>query len=208
MVSERVVLSQEPLGCVHIGKEDIKAIEGFSIANKEGGFLADYLKKCALSDEEKGRSRTYLIYDMRTDEIVAYFALKAGFVSLNEARLSLKREFAEPGVELSNFAVNGAYVRKHPEAKGAGAGIFRSFILPTVYQAANIVGVRILYIFALPHKGLIEYYTTLGFVRLSKAQEDSIHRRIKPRYDRGCIFMYQVIRVGSYSTEKRGRARP
>ena len=40
---------------------------------------------------------------------------------------------------------------------------------------------------------LIEHYQTMGFSRLPEQQEKFVQRHVKPKYDEGCIFMYQVI---------------
>jgi hypothetical protein len=194
MDKSRIILSVGRLSCVHISNEDTPAVSHFEIANANGGFLSDYIKKFAMVDEATGNARTYLIYDNLTEELVAYFSLKSGFVSTNETNILFRRVFdTEPGVELSNFAVNGVYKRNHPSLKGIGIEIFRSFILPIISEAAEKVGIRIVYIFALPYRRLIEYYQDMGFKRLNKVQERTMHTRIKPRYDKGCIFMYQVL---------------
>lgn len=46
---------------------------------------------------------------------------------------------------------------------------------------------------ALPEEKLIEHYHTMGFSRLPEHQEKFVQRHVKPKYDEGCIFMYQVI---------------
>ncbi len=33
----------------------------------------------------------------------------------------------------------------------------------------------------------------MGFSRLPEHQEKFVQRHVKPKYDEGCIFMYQVI---------------
>ena len=45
----------------------------------------------------------------------------------------------------------------------------------------------------LPEEELIKYYKTLGFSRLDPEMEDFVHKHVKPRYDAGCYFMYQII---------------
>ncbi len=32
-----------------------------------------------------------------------------------------------------------------------------------------------------------------GFMRLEAAHEAELHQRLKPRYDSGCVFMYQML---------------
>lgn len=188
------MIETDRLYCVHISSEDDSLIRQFQLANDHGGFLAEYLKKETLSDENNFRMRTYLVYDKHTSELVGYYSLKAGFVSSKENSNFFNFGFDSiPGVELANFAVNGAYKRNHPEIQKTGTYIFLQFVIPTVKEAAEYIGIDILYIFALPYKELVKYYKHLGFSRLNRMQERSMHRRIRPNYDEGCIFMYQQL---------------
>ena len=66
-------------------------------------------------------------------------------------------------------------------------------ICKIVVLFGEIVGVQALYIYALPQEELIKYYKTLGFSRLDPEMEDFVHKHVKPRYDAGCYFMYQII---------------
>ena len=89
--------------------------------------------------------------------------------------------------------MNGSYIKQHPEAKGIGNYILKTFILPIAKNAASIVGIKFIYLFALPHKKLIMHYNEIGFSRLPSTMERLVHKRIKPRYDRSCIFMYMIL---------------
>ena len=40
---------------------------------------------------------------------------------------------------------------------------------------------------------LIKHYKTFGFHRLSKEEEKFVHSHVKPKYDDGCVFMYQLV---------------
>lgn len=190
--------SYNGLYCKRITDVDRGVIaQGFSVSKQEGQNLETYLKNWALQDEVSGIARTYVVFDeKRSDEIVAYFSLKTGFVSTNEFKNGLLRKSfdALPGIELSNFAVNSKYTQKFPELKGVGLVVFRKFILPIVYLTAEFVGVNVLYIFALPYDNLINlYHKQYGFSRLNPVQEKMMHRRIRPNYDSQCIFMYQSL---------------
>ena len=138
--------------------------------------------------------RTYFVRDNSSSEFVGYFSLKAGLISFNEGGTGSIADFDTlPGVELANFAVNGVYANKHPKLKCLGFRIFNDFIVPIVEKVSESVGVKIIYIFALPFDGLIRQYGRYGFNRLPAEQEDELHRRLKPRYDSECIFMYQML---------------
>lgn len=182
-------------GCSHIRKEHTDAIQSFKAKNKSGYGLEVYLKDWALDEEKDNLARTYLIWDTSTWELAGFFSLKAGTVSRNERRSIFSRNFdAEPGIELANFALNGAYTEKHREYKGLGLAFFLNLIMPIIYEAAQIIGVDMVYIYALPFEKLMRtYQNDYGFSRLSKRAEKAMHRRLKPNYDRDCIFMYMMI---------------
>ena len=166
--------------------------------------MSQYLKKLALSDEQSMEMRTYLVWERGSEECVGYFSIKAGLVSINEEEIEeqdyetgekhLSKEFdTYPGIELANFAVNSVFIENNPEMKGIGKYIFTEFVLPLVYDVSKIAGVKMLYLFALPYEKLIKHYRKIGFCSLPREAEVRLHSRIKPRYDRGCKFMYLLL---------------
>ncbi|MBQ9010676.1 MAG: hypothetical protein IJ088_15315 [Clostridia bacterium] len=98
-----------------------------------------------------------------------------------------------PGVELADFAINQTYIKNHKKLKGVGFVIYRTFILPLVNEAAKTIGIKILYLFALPYDELIARYEAYGFARLEDRFEKELHKRIKPFYDDDCKFMFRMI---------------
>jgi len=182
--------------CEHLTDSDEvrRLVDGFTVTDSRGRGLVQYLQKIALKEELAGRMRTYLVRDAATNELVGYFSLKAGMASANEKRFLFRTKFdTVPGIELANFAVNGTYKEAHAEYHNIGTLIFYYFIVPTVKEISEDVGVKMLYIFSLPYPRLLQYYKTLNFERLSLMDEYHVHRRMKPRYDRNCIFMFQLI---------------
>lgn len=188
--------------CRSISESDLGHMADFTV-RKEGGFLADYLAyrttdgkiySPALNDELASRARTYLVENDDTNEIIAYFTLKAGMVGIKQSRFPYTHQVdAVPGIELANFAVNTVFLQAHQNLHGVGYMIFYDYILPKVEEVRNMVGVKILYIYALPHKALIEHYHTYGFAQLLSYQQKHIERWFQPRYDKGCVFMYQIL---------------
>lgn len=163
------------LSCRHILPSDDVAIAGFTPLNNTSGFLAGYLKHVALKDEAESKMRTYLVFDNATGELVAYFSLKASLVSSEMRRHFFSMQFdALPSIEIANFAINGTYKEAHPGLKGIGYYIFEHFIYPICLDAAEIIGVRLIHIFALPIPRLIENYTKYGFRRLDKKDRKSV----------------------------------
>lgn len=209
------LLKNEFFYCEHIGvtASDEKDIMGFSARDLKGKGLINYLQHEAFPDEDNGIMRTCIVRDNATMEMVGYFSLKAGLISYNEhdvpvideetGKKVINNETGEvqvrhvfdtlPGVELANFAVNDAYVRKNPVMKGAGLVIYQRFIYPIIRRVAEAIGIKIIYLFALPYDDLIVRYNKYGFKRLDGEYEDKIHSRLKPKYDDSCIFMYTML---------------
>ena len=207
IISNKGILRSEMFYIEHLNptsKTDLTDIENFSIDAPEGQGLSAYLKEYSCLDEVNREMRTYLVRDVQTDELVGYFSLKAGLISLNEAEVEIEdsetgehrivREFDTlPAVELANFAVNSNYINAYPYQKGVGYVIFKKFIIPMINEAASYVGVQMVYIYALPYEKLINRYQRYGFSRLPEEEENDLHRRLKPRYDESCKFMYLLL---------------
>ena len=190
------VLQNETFYCDHLGASegDRQDILSFSVRDERGDGLVNYLRRFAFSDEAEGNMRTYLVRDNQTAELAGYFSLKAGLVSFNEIKTGSGAAFDTlPGIELANFAVNDSYVRRNPDLKGMGSSIFSDFIRPLIVSVSRLVGVKFIFIFALPFESLIRRYCEYGFMRFETTQETELHQRLKPRYDSECIFMYQML---------------
>jgi hypothetical protein len=175
--------------------KNLEDIKSFFVEKKTGKGLENYLKTLAEAEEYDRSNRTYLVRDKETNEIAAYFSLHTGSFTLKDTEQSDEdaEKYTVPSVELSNFAVNSAYRERHPEIKGIGEQVFRRFIIPTVNYGAELFGIQAIHIYALPQDELLEHYSTFGFSRLPPEMEAYIHSHIKPAYDEGCIFMYQIL---------------
>lgn len=169
--------------------ENHDLIQSFSVGNSAMG-LEIFLKEVAEREESEKQTRTYLIKDRITGELVCYFSMRTGLVTLQvdgDAFDSLS------AVELSNFAMNQIYKANHPNAKRLGSYFFKRFILPLAQFVSEYIGVSTLYIYALPEDKLMNHYKKLGFSRLPEEQEKFVQNHVKPKYDEGCIFMYQPL---------------
>ena len=208
-------LQSELFYCNHLGvsENDERDIMNFVIRDEKGAGLLDYIQHIAFLDAEAGTMRTYIIRDNRSSELVGYFSLKAGLISYNEHDVAvvdeatgeekidettgetvMRRVFDTlPGVELADFAVNQAYIKNHPDLKGVGLVIYNKLILPVIREAAETIGIKIIYLFALPYTELISRYMKYGFSRLNPQYEAELHTRLKPDYDESCVFMYRML---------------
>lgn len=171
--------------------EDIKV---FEVDKPTGKGLEFYLKNMAEYEERKRSNRTYLVRDKKTKEIAGYFSLRTGLFTLDSGREKESDDditfYSVPSIELSNFAVNSAYRKQHPEVSKIGKDMFANFILPIAQFTAQIVGAQAMHIYALPEDDLIGHYQSFGFHRLPEEMETFVHEHVKPMYDRNCIFMY------------------
>ena len=165
-------------------------VQSFSVGQQSGMGLEVYLKEAAVIDEKSSFARTYLVKSKKTNEIAAYFTLRNGLFTL---KLAEDYFYTVPAVELSNFAVNSAFRSAHPEIEEIGSTVLADFVLPLVDFIRSFSGAAALYIYALPQERLIQHYTHMGFKRLAPEKEQFVHNHVKPKYDDGCIFMYQML---------------
>lgn len=191
MIVEFSVLDTDDFTVEHIfdSPENQELISDFCALNGAEG-LENYLKIQSFDDEENLCARTYLVKDKITKELAGYFTLRSGLITIQAYHESFD---TIPAVELSNFAMNKNYRNNHPETAKMGAFILKRFIIPLAKIMSRYIGIRTLYIYALPDEKLIEHYTTLGFTRLSKKQEKFVQNHIKPKYDENCVFMFQNL---------------
>ncbi|HBB43544.1 MAG TPA: hypothetical protein DCZ74_08510 [Treponema sp.] len=149
-----------------------------------------FLKTVAAQEEKEKQTRTYLIKDRYTGELACYFSVRTGLITLQVEGDSFDSLSA---IELSNFAMNQKYKENHPNARRLGFYFFKRFILPLANFVSEYIGVSTLYIYALPEDRLIDHYKKMGFSRLPEDQEKFVQNHVKPKYDEGCIFMYQIL---------------
>jgi len=183
--------------CEHLLEKDssIVDVSNFTIDPKyvDGLALADYILGNAFSDEKRGECRTYLVRDNETDEIAAYFSLRAGVVLrkgiFNENEAHSFETLS--GTELACFAVNDTYVKAHPQRKGFGILIFDEIILPLVKEIGTLTGAAILFGYAVNDGKLMDYYQNkCGFSRLAPELEEEINSRFRSDFDKNCYFIY------------------
>lgn len=191
MIIEFAEIDNEFFSVEHIfdSTENENLISGFKALNGAQG-LEDYLKYQAAKDERAVSARTYLVKDKFTGELAGYFSLRSGLITIQSYQESFD---TIPAIELSNLAINGEYREKHKDKKRLSFVFLRTFIIPICQAMSKYIGLASLYIYALPDEKLIEHYTKLGFTRLPKKQEKFVQNHIKPKYDEGCVFMFQNL---------------
>ena len=184
------ILKTDLYEVTHLQKTDLPMLASFE-TKPEGRGLQFYLQKHAYRDEINGSSRTYLVKDVMSGELVSYFTLRTGLVTVS--RGLFKGFDAKTGIELANFAINERYRNANEVIPRLGSYVFERFIIPIVMQIREGIGAEYLYIYALPNDKLMAHYETMGFSKATKSVEKCVYRHVKPVYDTGCRVMFQIL---------------
>lgn len=151
--------------------------------------LSSYLRKLAKKHEESSMNKIYLIRYSVTKQLVGWFGLKAATLPYNENN----EVFLSPAIELTHFAVDERFrtSKNTPEMTRTGEYIFWNFILPLVNDVAQKVACKALFVFAINHPKLVDYYKTkLGFKEIRVVDDKQFFEYAAPDYDFGCKFLY------------------
>lgn len=147
--------------------------------------LAKYLKKEALQSFYENKSMTYLVIDLLTKEIVAYFSLSA-FSFLSKIGIY---KLQIPAVLLENFATNSLYIQTINNTRKMEIVVFDEFIIPLVKSNQKELGIYRIALFAadkLDGKLIAHYQNNYGFSIVDVNGFDIQY----PSYDDGCVFMF------------------
>lgn len=121
--------------------------------------LNEWLVRRALANQSAGTSRTWVVTEVGTGRVVAFYASSTGSVLRSTAPKRFGRNQPEelPALLLARMAVDS----KH-KGRGLGAALLKHFMLKAI-EVAGAVGVRLLLIHAKDEeaKGFYHHY---GFV--------------------------------------------
>jgi len=119
--------------------------------------LDDWLRQRALTNEESGSSRTYVVCVEK--RVVGYYGLAVGAVAHVGAPGRVKRNMPDPVpvMVLGRLAVDQDF-----QGRGIGSGLLRDAVLRTV-QAAEIAGIRAILVHALSDAAT-HFYHRHGFM--------------------------------------------
>ena len=119
--------------------------------------LDDWLRRRALGNEASGASRTYVLCAGRA-QVVGYFALASGAVTLHQATGRIRRNMPDP---IPVMVLGRLAVDKTWHGRGLGRGLLRDAILRTM-QAGAIAGIRALLVHAISEDAR-RFYERCGF---------------------------------------------
>lgn len=119
--------------------------------------LDDWLKRHALTNEQTGGSRTYVVVEGR--RVVGYYALATGGVARAAATGRVRRNMPDPVpvMIIGRLAVDQAY-----QDRGLGAGLLRDAVLRTL-QAGELGGIRAILVHAISEEAK-RFHERHGFV--------------------------------------------
>ena len=144
------------------GTDEIAAPEKLTPTHDVSAFtsgqpvLDDWLRRRALTNEESGASRTYVVCS--GGRVVGYYALANGAVARGDVTGRVRRNMPDPVpvMILGRLAVDRAY-----QGRRLGAALLRDAVLRTL-QAAGIAGIRAILAHAISEDAK-KFYERCGF---------------------------------------------
>ena len=121
--------------------------------------LNDWLKRCALANQQLGTTRTWVVTETDSREVVAFYASCTGAVLRSTApkRIGQGQPEQLPALLLARMGVD----QKH-QGRGVAAALLKHFILKALEVSAS-VGVRLLLVHAKDEEAK-SFYVHYGFV--------------------------------------------
>jgi len=191
-----IPFSSKLFTCEHLFSNDSTMREVGLFECRKNENLEHYIQDEAFDDEKTGASRTYIIRDIKTQEIAAYFTLRCGMLTfINNSKPDSFDVI--PAIELGNIAINDVYKDNHlgEYTKDFPLGLifFVNFIHPIATFIANYIGAQSIYLFSINNDKVITNYSKWGFSRLGTVEEAYLTKHIQSFWEEDCIFMSQTI---------------
>ena len=171
--------------------EDLNSYElkSFRIQHEEFQ-LTRYLVKLAKKHQKQLLNKTFLVREKGSDNLVAFYSLKAATLPYNDKESS----FLIPAIELTHFAVDERYKTidlQDSLSVKTGEFIFWNLILPVVKYVSEKVACKDLFVFSINTPKLISYYKNrLGFQEIENIDDKLFFEYAVPDYDDNCKFLY------------------
>jgi GNAT superfamily N-acetyltransferase len=131
-------------------------LEGFDCGS---GALNDWLVQRALRNQSSGTSRTWVVVEIETGQVVAFYASSTASILPSSAPKRMGRNQPEemPAILLARMGVDSRH-----QGQGLGAALLKHFMLKAI-EVAQSVGVRVLLIHA-KDENAKNFYQHDGFV--------------------------------------------
>ena len=164
-------------------------LKSFRIQHEEFQ-LTRYLVKLAKKHQKQLLNKTFLVREKGSDNLVAFYSLKAATLPYNDKESS----FLIPAIELTHFAVDARYKTINSQdsfSVKTGEFIFWNLILPVVKYVSEKVACKDLFVFSINTPKLISYYKNrLGFQEIENIDDKLFFEYAVPDYDDNCKFLY------------------
>ena len=164
-------------------------LKSFRIQHEEFQ-LTRYLVKFAKKHQKQLLNKTFLVREKGSDNLVAFYSLKAATLPYNDKESS----FLIPAIELTHFAVDERYKTidlQDSLSVKTGEFIFWNLILPVVKYVSEKVACKDLFVFSINTPKLISYYKNrLGFQEIENIDDKLFFEYAVPDYDDNCKFLY------------------
>ena len=128
-------------------------LKSFRIQHEEFQ-LTRYLVKLAKKHQKQLLNKTFLVREKGSDNLVAFYSLKAATLPYNDKESS----FLIPAIELTHFAVDERYKEIGSASLKTGEFIFWNHIVPCVKNAQKYLALQDLFVFSINTPKLISYY--------------------------------------------------
>jgi GNAT superfamily N-acetyltransferase len=131
-------------------------LEGFECGSR---VLNDWLVRRALRNQSSGTSRTWVVVEIETGQVVAFYASSTASILRTAAPRKIGRNQPEemPAILLARMGVDSRH-----QGQGLGAALLKHFMLKAI-EVAQSVGVRVLLIHA-KDENAKNFYEHYGFV--------------------------------------------
>lgn len=134
--------------------------------------LDEWLQKKAVRNEAEGASRTDVVCEATSKQVVGYYCLATGAVRRSSAPGGVRRNMPEP---IPVMVLGRLAVARSFHGQGLGSGLLRDAVLRTL-QAADIAGIRARLVHALSDRARM-FYEERGFPQ-SPVDPDTLMLRL------------------------------
>ena len=143
----------------HAGPELLAGEHRLEAFDCGSGPLNDWLVQRALRNQSSGTSRTWVVVEVGTGQVVAFYASSTASILRSSAPKRIGRNQPEemPALLLARMGVDSRH-----QSRGLGAALLKHFMLKAV-EVAQSVGVRVLLIHAKDDNAK-SFYEHYGFV--------------------------------------------
>lgn len=150
-----------------------EVIEGFSCKDKDVEY---FLKEKAFDFEKRDKSRTYLVFDEATAELVGYFSLSLKSLEFRDtlSRSKIKEiDGFSKDVKGIAIALIGQFGKDEKQEKNVSGNALLRICLDKLYQVQTLIGGRYILIECRDIDKVVDFYQNNGFTYLQLDKSDN-----------------------------------